>query len=54
MLILHMEGKPVLRDVSFETKPNAVVAFAGPSGGGKSTIFSLIERFYPANRWENF
>ena len=42
----YEEGKPVLQDVSFETKPNAVVAFAGPSGGGKSTIFSLIERFY--------
>lgn len=42
----YEEGKPVLRDVSFETQPNAVVAFAGPSGGGKSTIFSLIERFY--------
>ncbi|MCD7133222.1 ABC transporter ATP-binding protein [Limosilactobacillus balticus] len=42
----YEEDKPVLRDVSFETKPNAVVAFAGPSGGGKSTIFSLIERFY--------
>ncbi|MCD7136777.1 ABC transporter ATP-binding protein/permease [Limosilactobacillus balticus] len=42
----YEEGKFVLRDVSFETKPNAVVAFAGPSGGGKSTIFSLIERFY--------
>lgn len=42
----YEEGKPVLRDVSFETKPNAVVAFAGPSGGGKSTIFSLLERFY--------
>lgn len=42
----YEEGKLVLRDVSFETQPNAVVAFAGPSGGGKSTIFSLIERFY--------
>lgn len=42
----YEEGKPVLRDVSFETKPNTVVAFAGPSGGGKTTIFSLIERFY--------
>lgn len=42
----YEEGKPVLRDVSFETQPNAVVAFACPSGGGKSTIFSLIERFY--------
>lgn len=42
----YEEGKPVLKDVSFTTQPNKVVAFAGPSGGGKSTIFSLIERFY--------
>ncbi|WP_146627059.1 ABC transporter ATP-binding protein, partial [Oenococcus oeni] len=32
--------------VSFEAKPNTIVAFAGPSGGGKSTIFQLLERFY--------
>lgn len=37
---------PILKDISFEAKPNQVIAFAGPSGGGKSTIFSLIERFY--------
>ncbi|MGM0238901.1 ABC transporter ATP-binding protein [Enterococcus sp. AZ103] len=37
---------PILKDVSFEAKPNSVIAFAGPSGGGKSTIFSLLERFY--------
>ncbi|HEY4399720.1 MAG TPA: ABC transporter ATP-binding protein [Lactobacillaceae bacterium] len=36
----------ILRDVNFETQPGTVVAFAGPSGGGKSTIFSLLERFY--------
>ena len=34
------------QDVSFEAKPNTVIAFAGPSGGGKSTIFALLERFY--------
>lgn len=32
--------------MSFEAAPNSVIAFAGPSGGGKSTIFSLLERFY--------
>ncbi|UDM32405.1 ABC transporter ATP-binding protein [Lentilactobacillus laojiaonis] len=40
------ENHPIIQDVSFEAKPNSVIAFAGPSGGGKSTIFSLIERFY--------
>lgn len=42
--------RPVLQNVSFEAKPNSVIAFAGPSGGGKSTIFALLERFYqPVN-----
>ncbi|MCU7558240.1 ABC transporter ATP-binding protein [Macrococcus capreoli] len=38
--------RPILKDISFEAKENTVVAFVGPSGGGKSTIFSLLERFY--------
>lgn len=42
----YEENNPVLQDISFEAKPNTVVAFAGPSGGGKSTIFALLERFY--------
>lgn len=36
----------ILKNVSFKAKSNEVIAFAGPSGGGKSTIFSLLERFY--------
>ncbi|WP_427813780.1 ABC transporter ATP-binding protein [Enterococcus sp. 22-H-5-01] len=42
----YEENHPILKNVSFEAKPNTVIAFAGPSGGGKSTIFSLLERFY--------
>lgn len=40
------DDQTILHDLSFEAKPNTVVAFAGPSGGGKSTIFSLLERYY--------
>ena len=42
----YEEGKRILHNINVTAKPNTVVAFAGPSGGGKSTIFSLIERFY--------
>lgn len=42
----YEDGKQILDDINVQAKPNTVVAFAGPSGGGKSTIFSLIERFY--------
>ena len=36
----------VLNSVSFESSPGEVTALVGPSGGGKSTIVSLILRFY--------
>ncbi|KAK0564812.1 hypothetical protein OC844_001523 [Tilletia horrida] len=37
---------PALRDLSFKIEPGHYVAFAGASGSGKSTVMSLIERFY--------
>ena len=40
------EKSPVLKDVSFSIKPGCVAAFVGPSGTGKTTIISLIPRFY--------
>ncbi|HEY8422269.1 MAG TPA: ABC transporter ATP-binding protein [Thermoclostridium sp.] len=36
----------VLKDVSFHIKPGETVAFVGATGAGKSTIISLITRFY--------
>ncbi len=36
----------ILKDVSFQIEPGQVAAFVGPTGGGKSTIISLIARFY--------
>jgi len=38
--------RPVLHDVSFEARPGQMVALVGPTGGGKSSIISLIARFY--------
>ncbi|CAE6502668.1 unnamed protein product [Rhizoctonia solani] len=38
--------KPAVSDVSFIIKAGQSVAFCGPSGGGKSSIISMISRFY--------
>jgi ABC-type multidrug transport system fused ATPase/permease subunit len=43
-------GKPVLFDVSFESRPGTVTALIGPSGSGKSTIIGLISAFYVPTR----
>jgi len=37
---------PVLKDVSFEVKKGQMVALVGPSGGGKTTLTYLLNRFY--------
>ncbi|MFO7316912.1 MAG: ABC transporter ATP-binding protein [Bacilli bacterium] len=40
------EGQPVLKSINFTIQPGETAAFVGMSGGGKSTIVSLIPRFY--------
>ena len=41
--------RPVLRDISFRVKPKHVVALVGPTGSGKTSIISLVRRFYEVN-----
>src|SRR5574342_350678 len=38
--------QPVLTDVSFEAQPGELVAIVGPTGAGKTTVMSLLHRFY--------
>lgn len=40
------QSKPVLKDISFSLNAGETIAFVGPSGAGKTTICSLIPRFY--------
>jgi ABC-type multidrug transport system fused ATPase/permease subunit len=41
---------PVLQDVSFVIKPGQLVGIVGPTGSGKSTVVSMIPRFYDPTR----
>ncbi len=43
----HYEpDRPILKDISFRIEPGQSAALVGPTGAGKSTIISLIPRFY--------
>ena len=45
----YNSGETVLKYVSFTAKQGQVTALVGPSGGGKSTLASLISRFFDVN-----
>lgn len=48
----EQDGKMILKNISFDIQPGETAAFVGMSGGGKSTIVSLIPRFYDVSEGE--
>jgi ATP-binding cassette, subfamily B, multidrug efflux pump len=42
----YVEGEPVLRDISFEVRHGQRVGIVGATGSGKTTLMSLLLRFY--------
>lgn len=45
----YIPGEEVLENINLEIAPHQVVALVGPTGVGKSTLASLIPRFYDVN-----
>jgi len=43
-------GNMVLEDISLDAAPGATIALVGPTGAGKTTIISLLSRFYDVSR----
>ncbi len=42
----YVPGTPILEDVSFTIEPGQLAALVGPTGAGKTSVISLIARFY--------
>jgi subfamily B ATP-binding cassette protein MsbA len=45
----YQPGLPVLKDINLEIEPGQRIGICGPTGGGKSSIVSLIPRLYDIN-----
>lgn len=50
----HYEDLPVLKNINFSVKPGDTVAILGATGSGKSTLTSLISRFYDVDNGKIF
>ena len=48
----YEKNRPILKNLSFKVKANETVAFVGKSGGGKTTIFNLIDKLYTIKQGE--
>ena len=46
----YVPGEDVIKDVSLHVEPGEVVAIVGPTGAGKTTLVSLMSRFYDVER----
>jgi subfamily B ATP-binding cassette protein MsbA len=42
----YTSERPILKDLNLTIEPGQIAAFVGPTGAGKTTIISLIPRFY--------
>ena len=42
----YMDGRPVLHDIDLEIEPGKIIALIGHTGSGKTTLTSLVPRFY--------
>src|SRR5467141_1723493 len=48
----YSETQPILKDLSLKIEPGQLAALVGPTGAGKTTIVSLLPRFYDSTAGE--
>ncbi|MFB2879524.1 ABC transporter ATP-binding protein [Floridanema aerugineum] len=46
----YVQGRPILKQNSFEALPGQKIGLCGPTGAGKSTIINLITRYYDIDK----